>query len=77
MKRSQLVALAKVKSFTLTPEAENFIYFLEKAMRNSIAKELYELEERLWSEHKHSESDVAYQCALIAKKERDIEHATQ
>jgi hypothetical protein len=72
MKRSQLVALAERKQFKLTAEAENFIYFIEQAMRNSIAKEMYELEEKLHQEGNKDASDAAYRCALIAKKERDL-----
>ena len=47
MKRSQLYALAAKKQFKLDTETENFILFIEKSMRNSIAKQLYEYEETL------------------------------
>lgn len=67
MKRSQLYALAAKKQFKLDTETENFILFIEKSMRNSIAKQLYEYEETLCQLGVGGD-DVAYYCANIVKE---------
>lgn len=75
MKRKQLLALAERKGFILTPQAEDFFWFVESSMRKSIAKKMYILEEKLWQEGKKDESNIAYACALKALEEDFFEEA--
>ena len=67
MKRSQLVALAAAKQFTLDGETEDFIRFIEGQMRKSLMKRILDYEDYLDKKGDDKGASVAYVCYVLLK----------